>query len=115
MTVVEKREKDGAVDTATEEPREAPRWWQILLFFTLWTLVMGGSAVYLYLEGLSLNNQLEHYDCSSPKIVGLFPCPVGEAERARAIAMALLWLAPFVLYPALRLSNRVRANASEKT
>ena len=75
---------------ATEGSGEPARWWNILIFFTIWILAVGGIAFDVGSTGLSLIR-----------------------DGKLAIIYALLWLMPFLLTPVL-ISERRRQRTSNQ-
>ena len=80
---------------ATTETVEDPLpWRKVLRYVAVWTLVIGGPAVYYGVKWLAFDEPEVLLTCND----GTSQCSSGEGNnRTTAIMFALLWAAPFLL------------------
>ena len=96
-----------ATEPTTEQGEDPLPWRKILLYVAVWTLVIGGPAVYYGVKWLAFDEPEVLLTCND----GTSQCSSGEGNnRTTAIAFALVWFSPFLLCGAIMLwALRLRA------
>ncbi len=84
------------MDTAdpADQPEDPLPWRKVLLGIALWTIVIGGLALYYAWKWLAFDEPNVALICED----GTAQCSSGEANnRATAIAFTAVWFAPFLI------------------